>query len=329
MNTRNPIEVSRNFVVENGLGILDIQGQADFSGALVFHGNLVTTVWNQFSGSIIQWFVNSPDNRFRSIGNHFHSISEVHVNADNLENTVQPIVNLFADGLYEVSIREFELDSEFWVANVEVISGTYFWECYPNSDFIVKTLPESNVDSGRVNKWRKKIQAGERPAIILAKSPNEDGFNCYFLIDGHHRINAYLEEKICPRAIIIEKVNPSQISTFALEKLDILGSLESAEMYASQISNRLKINTQQLHDKTIESINFDWKKGILEIKLTSQTIKLFGVSSYKVERKLPWGFSKSINEVNLSEDLETQVLELEIQSGDKIVVTFEASNLIS
>ncbi len=89
------------------------------------------------------------------------------------------------------------------------------------------------------------------------------------------------------------------------------------------------IHINELHDKTFLGIDFDWKKATIEIKLLNISILLFEVSGFQVERQLPWGFSNSINSAKISRVSENQILELEMQSGDKIIITFKTSNLIS
>jgi hypothetical protein len=92
--------------------------------------------------------------------------------------------------------------------------------------------------------------------------------------------------------------------------------------------SRGKIFLYDLHDQIIDDIHFNWKKGTLEIELRSQVLQFSGVTDYQAQRKLPWGFSNSINEANISQSSEQIVLELEMQSGDKIIIHYTESNLI-
>jgi hypothetical protein len=328
MSTRNPIEVSRNFVVEDGLDVLDIQGEANYAGAFLFKKHLITTHWSKFDGSITQYFVNSPHQQFRSIGEHFYEISRNFIDVNNFEEFALPIIKLFPNGEYRVSIQEFTLDSEFWVAKVASAFGIHHWECYPNADVIVKTLPESDIDFNCVQKWREKIKFGDRPAIILAKSPSEGGFDCYFLVDGHHRLNAYLEEKIYPRAIVIEKLNPSEISAIAFRRLDVLRNFEVVKSFSNQ-SSKNKISIQDLYNKTINEVHLNWEFQTLEIEFCGLILRFSGVSNYQTQRDFVGGYDNTIIKINHSQTLNSKILELETRSGDKIFIDYLESNLIS
>jgi hypothetical protein len=236
MHNKDFVEIAKSYVVNNGRGIFDIQGQERLGGAFLFNKNLMTTVFHENGGSIIHWFVNSPSKRFRSIGTHFQNISKTSINSRNIDAAISPVLTLFENGDYLVTIRVFTEDMDFEVLSEQEKYGICVWQCYPNTHTIVQTLPNEQVRPRRIIYWRRQILARKRPCVILAKSPDLDGFHCYFLVDGHHRMRAYLEEKVPPRAIIIEKLNPSKISSVALDKIDIRGLCANSETVINQLT---------------------------------------------------------------------------------------------
>jgi hypothetical protein len=237
MQNKDFVEFSKNYVVKNGKGIFDIQGQEHLGSAFLFNKNLMTTVFHEYSGSIIHWFINSPTKRFRSIGTHFQSIGKTSINSRNIDAAISPVLDLFENGDYLVTIRVFTDDMDFQVLGEQENYGIYVWLYYPNAHTIVQTLPREQMRPRRIAFWRRQILARKRPCVILAKSTDLDGFNCYFLIDGHHRMSAYLEEKVPPRAIIIEKLNPSKISSIAIDKINIRGLCKNSDTIINQLTS--------------------------------------------------------------------------------------------
>lgn len=84
-----------------------------------------------------------------------------------------------------------------------------------------------------------------------------------------------------------------------------------------------------LHDASLTSIELEWSTGEVAIRMLTggvsggtAVIRATGVQMMECPRDAPWGFSASINEVRFREsvDLDTHVLELEMQSGDTVVV---------
>ncbi len=235
MQNPNFVEIVRTYVVKNGKGIFDIQGKECLGSAFLFHKRLMTTVIHEHSGSIVHWFVNSPSKKFRSIGIHFQNLSKISINSKNIDVAIAPFIDLFENGDYSVTVRVFTDDMDFQVMSEQENYGICVWQYYPNAHTIVQTLPREQIRKRRIAYWRRQILARKRPCVVLAKSPEMDGFHCYFVIDGHHRLNAYLEEKIPPRAIIIEKLNPSKFSSAALNKINIPSFHVNAESVLHQL----------------------------------------------------------------------------------------------
>jgi hypothetical protein len=96
---------------------------------------------------------------------------------------------------------------------------------------------------------------------------------------------------------------------------------------------------QWLHDATLVDLCLDWRAGTLTINLRvgsprAGTVRLagHGVSRLECPRGAPWGTSASVNEVRGPlPSAEGQRLEIEVQSGDTIVVhagSFELSEIM-
>lgn len=87
-----------------------------------------------------------------------------------------------------------------------------------------------------------------------------------------------------------------------------------------------------LHDATLVDLHLDWKTGVLTISLRmgiprAGVFQLRGnrISLLDCPRRFPWGASVSVNDVRgPSSSPEGERLEIEVQSGDTLVVIAES-----
>jgi hypothetical protein len=96
----------------------------------------------------------------------------------------------------------------------------------------------------------------------------------------------------------------------------------------------VNITWEQFHDSTIQEIQISLDKEVVVIKLTTAEHYLTGISSTSIIAEKvkfiicpilkPWGRSISINEITDNGER----LEIEMQSGDTIVIEAEAFNIL-
>ena len=90
------------------------------------------------------------------------------------------------------------------------------------------------------------------------------------------------------------------------------------------------VTWDSLHDSTLTKLEVIWEtgEGTLYIQtgldaLLSARIKMVGLRKLECPRSQPWGISESVNAVRgprITEDGASQRLEIEMQSGDEIVL---------
>lgn len=88
-----------------------------------------------------------------------------------------------------------------------------------------------------------------------------------------------------------------------------------------------KLYSESLHDSTLIRFELDWDSGVLEVILQSdpdserlEVIRGFQVQDFRCPRKFPWGKSISIASVRFSEQPTCTHLEIQMQSGDVVVI---------
>lgn len=83
----------------------------------------------------------------------------------------------------------------------------------------------------------------------------------------------------------------------------------------------------ELHDATLQMIQLRWAEGTVRIDVAyfkdgarcHAAVLGRDVSGVCCPRALPWGESKSINEVSVEELVGGSVLRIEMQSGDELI----------
>jgi hypothetical protein len=80
------------------------------------------------------------------------------------------------------------------------------------------------------------------------------------------------------------------------------------------------------HDATLNHMIYDWERACFTVMLTSTSetvanLEFHEATRVEIPRLLPWGPSRSINEVRQAA---SNKFEIEVQSGD--VITIEASS---
>jgi hypothetical protein len=88
---------------------------------------------------------------------------------------------------------------------------------------------------------------------------------------------------------------------------------------------RLTDPLPNLHDATLNTVNFDWSRGVVSFAFkvdigVSSIIEATGVTELKCPRLLPWGPSDSVNSTAVEAFGDGQRLIIKMQSGDVLEV---------
>lgn len=82
------------------------------------------------------------------------------------------------------------------------------------------------------------------------------------------------------------------------------------------------------HDATLKNATLDWESGTTTMRFVlcgqparEATITMRETADLKCTRQFPWGKSVSVNRLDVQKLDSGDRLEIEMQSGDKIVIT--------
>ena len=211
--------------IENGQNIIDIFFD-DFASCLVIKKALAVN-WPDCRGSVGEYYAISDysieERNFytKTIDNAFSEGSD----AEQIE-IIKDFLNLFANGKYSINKNIINNTDVFFLKSNQVIYGEhvpqnerFFGGFYPdyrsNSEPILFSLTNDKIDQNRVEHYCQLIKKGIKPTITTFQVCNllTSDYSCEYVLDGHHKIEAYLKLKENMPIINILKLEESTNKT--------------------------------------------------------------------------------------------------------------------
>ena len=187
---------SEEFTVEDGLGVINLIGD-DFESIININGAPTAMNWDAGGGSIEQYLIHVDSSDYQlDLGQYRENVENGFSGAENLSDQIQTIALLLTPGDYELTLLE--------VKQWDLIYGgenpvAHF---YPYGFEAIATRSLRSIDFDRVDEYKNKIREGVRPAAITISSR---AGHCRYIIDGHHKLEAYLRLNINPVVLSIER----------------------------------------------------------------------------------------------------------------------------
>jgi hypothetical protein len=202
-----------NYVLNNGTGIIDIKGTNDCT-IFYYQSQKKILAWQMNWDTLFDYFVGSVPSKLNFDVNTFYKLAEKlekgNIDEDKLHIQLKPILRMFINGTYELSIKEFHQSScivhvgknknyypkeKRYEISKEIYSG-----CEPFPFYAI----QEQINEKRVDYYLELIKQNKTPLPIIFKAKKSD---IKFVIDGHHKLNAYKKANKIIRAIVIEKIN--------------------------------------------------------------------------------------------------------------------------
>ncbi|WP_131724304.1 hypothetical protein [Chryseobacterium indologenes] len=204
------------FSVTNGQGIIRLISDG-FAHCLSIR-RTVAVNWPDCRGSVGEYYAVSELSKEEQI-HMTDQLNQALINGteEEIMAGIQEFLQLFENGTYQVYPENMPVDNtDFHTyrslpadelpSNGDFFSGWF----YPFKDFDhIFTLAGSSIDETRVCYYIDLIRKGARPkALAFSKSYTMDsGISSSFILDGHHKIEAYIRLKMDIPAIVIYKQN--------------------------------------------------------------------------------------------------------------------------
>lgn len=191
--------------LRDGQGLIEVLG-GESETALLVDGKPIAFNWDDSLGSVGQYVVaKRPVTHLIDICGSFDS----EVLAQRLEETMAPLLSAFVNGFYVINFTPSKVMRLTGQHCERIVATSELQNYYPFGRTLVATQPESSLSAERVEFFRKKISIKERPVVVTASA---EGAWCEFVIDGHHKLEAYHQEHVPPSVMMIERLYPAPIS---------------------------------------------------------------------------------------------------------------------
>ncbi len=201
--------------VQDGLGLLEVCGTTLYETCLMFRGRPIILEWDDYEGSVAQYLVQVNDPVFQDAIHAFTTVSRDIDLHQTLATQIEPILRLFFNGAYKLTVSQLVKD-DFTVIDLNISKHLNYTQYYPFGDCLICTFPKSRLDLLRVADWIAQIESGNRPPVVVASHPEGWGD---FVIDGHHRLEAYEQLSIPP---FIISITPDSPRPFELALVDAM-----------------------------------------------------------------------------------------------------------
>jgi hypothetical protein len=234
--------------IENGMNEFNLVGDKDCT-IFQFKNRSKILSWEMNWNSLMNYFVGSisshPIFYYEAYGKLNDKLTKGEITQDNLEQLIRPLLNSFSNGEYKVKIFEeyeqFDLikpgvSNIIKNGNEETMIG--WWAGgYPPFLFAI----QESTDVTTVEEYEARIKNGEKPQMILIKAVE----SCiHFILDGHHKLMAYMNLGMKPNCILISKIDNYKIShNLILESFEKLKTNESKHLIEQLKSHLNQINT--------------------------------------------------------------------------------------
>jgi hypothetical protein len=200
--------------LHQGLGLFKIVG-GGFGTGLYFDGQPISIFWHDWGGSVAQYLAHvkilNNEANLLAIRNFVEGqVAETH----GLAKQIKPLFKMFESGEYQLNLLD-EFSLSLWSEYPgEALNQDFkedigwFYPLYPS---VIATRPKRFLNHERIKFYEASLTRGQRPIVITASVI--EGY-ARFVIDGHHKLQAYENLNIAPRVLQIVK----QVESFVTEE---------------------------------------------------------------------------------------------------------------
>jgi len=185
------------YELHDGQGRITLSGNHYESG-LLFDGKPVGFTWADCQGSVGQYLVRSMDyDQYHESLNAIRRYVGDEIDATiPVSEALRALLGLFPSGQMLLGTRELHS----YVYYDQAGNRENPVNIYPDEWNLVSTRPEKLLNKKQIREFIAKIKKGQRPKIIIASAY---GNSVQYILDGHHKLQAYRKLGIDPVVIDI------------------------------------------------------------------------------------------------------------------------------
>lgn len=197
--------------VADGKGLIEVRGRSE--AVLLVEGKPIALNWCDLKGSVGQYVLFTGHTRGADYAHQLRSFVEGAPDESRyLAEQIEPLLAVFTPGTYRIeylpSGSTDPIDQVECRNPTEAARELFGYYPYRWHNLVCTQMSES-LDAGRVEYFRERIRAGARP-LVLTVSAEQTYSN--FVIDGHHKLAAYHQERIQPAILSIDREAAPEIT---------------------------------------------------------------------------------------------------------------------
>lgn len=200
--------VTEDFTLTEGHSLIDVRC-GPVAGALLVAGVPIALHWSDDMGSVAEYLLRAGVTDFETKLTALRHVLEGNLREGvPISTQIYPFLELFVPGLYQ--LKYFERCSDHHIF-VEFDSSWDFTLShggfYPFDFTFMSTQPEDTLTASRVEYFVERIKQGARPLALTASLGSE----IYYVLDGHHKIQAYKQIGQAPSFIDVARMDFQKI----------------------------------------------------------------------------------------------------------------------
>ena len=209
------------FKQSEGIGLIDIKGDAD-SAVFFIKKEPRVVAWEMDYDTLLDFFAgNLPDKQFFSLQEYDQLVNTLEqglLPSQNLVKILKPFLRLLPNARYEIELVVYfhqhfivraGLDKETHFKNGKEIKTTLTYHYYAGCEPFYLYATQRVLTRNRVTYYESIISQGKEPLPILLRV-KEGAIK--FVVDGHHKTQAYINQGRPIKAIRISKVDHTVMS---------------------------------------------------------------------------------------------------------------------
>jgi len=203
--------------IYKGIGEFNIVGDKDCS-IFEFRHRPKIMAWEMNWNSLYNFFVGiQAKKRILYLENYYNletALNEGTVENENCIRLLEPLLNQFTNAKYKIDIQETNdsyhiiYPGEPTYQNEQKTKHIIFNSIWAGGEPYIYSFQRIS-NSNRNEHYKEQIMNGKRPQILTIKTENSE---VEFILDGHHKLNAYNNTTINANIVRIIKKNNHKIS---------------------------------------------------------------------------------------------------------------------
>lgn len=201
--------------ITDSLALIEIRG-GGFDSLLLVDGEPIALNWSDCEGSVGQYLARAGATSYEeSLQSLRHFLSGKFLSDVPLGVQLSSFLDLFVSGRYRLQrLNECE-DCDYLEYHSDWTRTKNHDEFYPFGWSLIMTQPRESLNHEQVQRYIEDIKKGVRPIALTATV--EEGW-CDFVIDGHHKLQAYKLAQIAPTFISVCRLDAPQLSSSSFDQ---------------------------------------------------------------------------------------------------------------